>query len=86
MSGGTLTTSGAGLIEIASGSSATVGGASQGALTRQASYNTSLQLGGTLDNQGALSLQSAGDANYLLIDNGTLPGRSIFKATNRACR
>src|SRR5207253_11400328 len=74
--GGTLTDSGGGLIQTASGHSASLDGTSQGALTNAGTYqgndNSTTYLSGTINNTATISLNSRGNGTYLRISDGTM--------------
>src|SRR6202011_5130888 len=75
ISGGTLSDSGGGLIETASGHSAFLDGKSQGALTIAGTYQgtnkSTTSLNGTFNNTGSISIISTGNFTDLRIADGT---------------
>ncbi|MBV9860284.1 MAG: hypothetical protein JO038_09310, partial [Alphaproteobacteria bacterium] len=75
ISGGLLTTSGGGLIEVATGQSGSLDGSSQGALTNAGTFlvadNGALFLSGVIDNTGTINLASTVDNTDLRASNGT---------------
>ncbi|MEY2488022.1 MAG: hypothetical protein QOH39_3670, partial [Verrucomicrobiota bacterium] len=98
ISGGTLTDSGGGLIQTASGHIASLDGTSQGALTiagtYQGSNNSATFLNGTINNTGTILINSTGNFTELRIADGTMltgggsvilsdsPNNLIYGATN----
>ncbi|MBV9860385.1 MAG: Hint domain-containing protein, partial [Alphaproteobacteria bacterium] len=75
ISGGLLTTSGGGLIEVATGQSGSLDGSSQGAITNAGTFlvadSGALFVSGVIDNTGTINLASTGDNTDLRIADGT---------------
>jgi hypothetical protein len=84
INGGTLTTSGGGLIQVPSGISSTISGlTNSGTLAVQ--NNSTLTLAGTINNTGAIQMNSAGNSTQLRLGgNVSLTGSGTVTLSNNS--